>query len=68
MLGLQFFQGDKAMKKKLNRLTLRKITVADVSPDQLAQVGGGILPWTRHSVCAEQSCETDRTANCPRTM
>jgi hypothetical protein len=56
------------MKKKKNRLALRKITLADVSPDQLGQVAGGILPWTRHSVCQEQSCETDRTANCTRTM
>lgn len=58
------------MKKTQKRLALRKITIADVSPNQLGQVGGGMqkTPWTTHSVCAEQSCETDRTANCPRTF
>jgi hypothetical protein len=55
------------MKKK-NRLALRKITIADLSQNQLAQVAGGMQPWTKHSVCADLSCETDRTANCPRTF
>lgn len=56
--------------KKNSRLVLRKIALADVSPNQLTQVAGGMLPlpWTQHSVCMEQSCATDRTVNCPRTM
>ncbi len=56
------------MKKQTARLVLNKITIKDLSHHQLGAVVGGALPWTRHSVCAEQSCETDRTANCPRTM
>lgn len=57
--------------KKQNRLALRKIALADVSPNQLDQVGGGMQDverWTKHSVCAGQSCSTDRVANCPRTF
>lgn len=56
------------MKKQTKRLALNKITIADLSQSQLSAVAGGLQPWTRHSVCQEQSCETDRTANCPRTM
>jgi len=56
------------MKKQNPRLALRKIKIADLTQQQLGQVAGGILPWTKHSVCADQSCETDRTANCPRTF
>lgn len=56
------------MKKQTNRLVLKKITIADLSHSQLEGVVGGMQPWTRHSVCRDQSCETDRTANCPRTM
>jgi hypothetical protein len=58
------------MKKTQKRLALRKITIADVSPHQLAEVTGGLpkLNWTKASVCAEQSCDTDRNSNCPRTF
>ncbi len=56
------------MKKQTSRLVLNKITIKDLTHQQLGAVAGGALPWTKHSVCAEQSCESDRTANCPKTF
>lgn len=56
------------MKKQNSRLVLKKLTIKDLSHEQLGAVAGGAQPWTKHSVCVNQSCESDRTANCPRTF
>lgn len=53
--------------KKQPRLVLRKIKLADVSPSQLEQVGGGIQPQTRPTAqtqCGGFHCQTDNTVRC----
>jgi hypothetical protein len=50
------------------RFTLKKITIAHLGSEQLGKVAGGLPRFTGHSICAEQCCETDPNANCPRTF
>ena len=48
------------MKKiSTKKLSVSKVTVAVLTAEQLGKVGGGQLPYTKASVCADQCCKSD---------
>jgi hypothetical protein len=53
----------KKNKQPTKKLGLNKITIGTLSTSSLAAAAGGMRPAS-HSVCGDQSCDTDRYTNC----
>ena len=55
-------------KNDSKRISLSRTSIRPLATTNLEEVAAGALPWTKHSICADQCCETDRLQNCPRTF